>query len=297
MLRARWIECLLAILLVSGTFAVAEAPAYANPQILIEPADLAKILHDPDVRVLDVGTTADYWQGHIPGALNLPARETDDLDANRQGFPVEPWYAQAVFRDLGINNNSRVFIYDDEHSDFAARVFYVLEFFGLEHVQVLDGGYKHWVQAGFATTRAPSAIRAGNFTADPTPAIIATSEWVDKHLKDPAVRLVDTRTAAEFSGEMVEGPRGGHIPGAVNIDWTRTLAPGDLKTILDLAALKKLFAEYNVLPSQEVVTYCQTGMRASEVYFALRLLGYQRVRVYDGSWQDWSANPKMPVVK
>jgi len=98
---------------------------------------------------------------------------------------------------------------------------------------------------------------------------------------------VDARSPAEYVG--------GHIPGAVNIDWTRTLEPGDSKILRSAEQLEALFTAAQVSRQQEVVTYCQMGIRAAEVYFVLRLMGYPRVRVYDGSWADWSADPALPV--
>jgi thiosulfate/3-mercaptopyruvate sulfurtransferase len=120
---------------------------------------------------------------------------------------------------------------------------------------------------------------------------------VKEHLKDPQVKLLDARSAAEFKGERIQGPRGGHIPGAINLEWTRVLDSGEIKTFLDAPSLEKLFSDARVLPSQEVITYCQVGMRAADLYFALRLLGYERVRIYDGSWQEWSALADLPVEK
>ena len=274
-----------------------QSSAYRNSQLLIEPRELAEILASPAVRLLDVRTAQEYQQGHLPGAVNLPAPATDDLEANRQGFPLFPPHAQELFRNAGINNSSRVVLYDDEGNRFAARVFYVLEFFGQTHVQVLNGGIRNWQNQAHAITRDAPSVAPGDFAPAPQSSLLATSHWVAEHLKDAKVKLVDARTPAEYRGEKVLGPRGGRIPGAVNIEWTQMINSGDVKTFLDAPAIEKIFANGRVSREQEVVPYCQMGMRASEIYLALRLLGYPHIRLYDGSWEDWSAVPDLPVEK
>jgi thiosulfate/3-mercaptopyruvate sulfurtransferase len=273
----------------------AQSPAYRNPQLLIEPPKLAEILASPEVRLLDVRPAQEYERGHLPGAINLPAMAMHDLEANRQGFPLSPDWAQRLFRHAGVSNSSRVILYDDEGNRLAAWVFYVLEFFGRTHVQVLNGGIREWQSQGRAITQDTPSVAPGDFAPAPQSSLIATSHWVAEHLKDPKVKLVDARTPAEFRGERVLGPRGGRIPGAVSIEWTRTIELGEVHTFLDAATLGKIFTDAGVTPDQEVVPYCQMGMRASEIYFALRLLGYPHIRLYDGSWEDWSAVPELPV--
>ena len=290
-------DWLLAILLLSGGGLQGQVPPYRHPELLIETQKLVPLLSSPQLRLLDARPREEYRLGHLPGAMNLPAPSTDDLDANRRGFPIPPEWAERLFRGAGINSNSQVVIYDDQGNRFAARVFYILEFFGHSHVQVLNGGFKKWQSEGLPLTTDSPGIAPSDFNPQANPAIIATSQWVNAHLKDPQVKLLDARSAAEFKGERIQGPRGGHIPGAINLEWTRVLDSGEIKTFLDAPSLEKLFSDAQVLPSHEVVTYCQMGMRAAELYFALRLLGYERVRIYDGSWQEWSALADLPVEK
>jgi len=292
------VTCLLLTMSVLGVSGLlSQVPSYRRSQLLIETPQLAQLLSSPQVCLLDARLAGEYQLGHLPGAVSLPALETDDLEANRHGFPIPPERAERLFRGAGITSSSKIVIYDDQGSRFAARVFYVLEFFGHQHVQILNGGLKKWQNEGRPLSTVPPRVVAGDFKPQANPAMIATSEWLNAHLHDSHVKLLDARSEPEFIGEKVEGPRGGHIPGAIPLEWTRVVNPGEVKTFLDDPSLRKIFSDAQVSPGQEVVTYCQVGIRAAELYFALRLLGYEQVRLYDGSWEDWSSRADLPVEK
>ena len=286
---------LFVLLTCAGSFA--QTSQYRHPEYLIETTELRTILANPGVRVLDARLPQEYRQAHLPGAINLPAPATDDRLASGRGYPLDPLRAKGLFRAAGINNASRVIVYDDEGNRFATWLFYVLDVFGHHRVQVLNGGIRKWYAEGLPLTAEVSSASLGDFTPEHGTVTLVTSQWIEQHLEDPGVRLVDARTPAEYTGLGGPGIRLGHIPGAVNIEWTRLITPGAINTFLAPPALERVFSDAGVTPEKTVVAYCQVGIRASEVYFALRQLGYSHVRLYAGSWEDWSSNPNLPVEK
>jgi len=289
-----WSGC--ALLSTNGV--ASDKASYPNAQFLIETQELAARLgNDPELRILDARDPGGYREGHLAGAVNLPAATSDYLDANRQGFPIPTAWAQRLLRATGINASSHLVVYDEQGNALAARIFYFLAFFGHSHVKILNGGLRKWKAEGRPVTIDAPRVPDGDFIPAPNPTLVATSDWILKHLKNPQVAIIDARSPAEYRAERVIGPRGGHIPGAVNIPWDRVLGPGNDQTFLPVASLRQVFVESYIIPELQVVVYCQFGTRGAEIYFALCLLGYRQVRLYDGGWEDWSTDPKLPVEK
>lgn len=289
----------LCVTLLTLTLVAAVNAGEANPQVSlwVETSQLAGRLADSNLRIIDARPANDYTQAHIPGAVNLPSPSTDSLEANAVGYPIPPERAEELFRAAGINQSSQIVVYDSQGHRFAARIFYVLEFFGHPRVAVLNGGFPKWQSEGKPTSSESPAVRPGDFKPDVHSDVIATGDWVKNHLHDPGIKLVDARSPEEYAGSAAQGARSGHIPGAVNLEWKRLLNPGDAPRLAEIPELQRLFAGAGVDPAKEVVAYCQSGTRASLIYFALRLLGYPRVRMYDGSWSEWSSIADLPVQK
>jgi thiosulfate/3-mercaptopyruvate sulfurtransferase len=269
---------------------------YANPQLLVETEELAGMLGTPKVRIVDLrsgmsGGVA-YRVGHVPGAAYLDAGELDDPAANAEGFPIRPQAAAALFGRLGIDHATTVVAYDDGGSVLAARFFFALEYYGHERVRVLNGGLAKWRREGRPLERAAPVITPRRFESRPRRALVATTAEVRAGFGKPGAWLIDARSPAEFVGKDQRSVRGGHIPGAANVEWTSTVNPDG--TFKDADALRAVFEAAGLRGDQTAVVYCQSGMRASQHYLALRLLG-ARVRNYDGSWMEWATTPALPV--
>jgi thiosulfate/3-mercaptopyruvate sulfurtransferase len=285
----------------------AKKSAYPNARLLIGTQEVAAHLEDAGMRLVDLRAKgaegyAEYKKGHIPGAVYLNWAEIDDVASNRKGLPMDQAKAEALFGKLGIDQNTRVVAYDDSGGLWATRLFFVLEFFGHKNVAVLNGGLTKWTQENRPLSAEEPKITPKKFVARPNPKLIVTAEWVKDNLKNPGVCLVDARSPLEYQGKRThpakeEDPeikRGGRIPGAVSINWTDTINPED-KTFKSAQELQQMFEKVGATKDREIVMYCRTGVRAAHDYFVARLLGYEKVRNYDGSWIDWGNRPELPL--
>ncbi|MBI2866613.1 MAG: sulfurtransferase [Chloroflexi bacterium] len=268
---------------------------FANPQLLVETDWLAQHLNDTDLRIVDLRAAAKYNEGHVPGAVNL-AITLVTSNQPVQGMAAPPDKFAEVMGSLGIGNDHRVVIYDDNNGLSAARLFWLLEYYGQGKASLLNGGYPKWAAENREVTRVSPRASAAAFAARPDPSKLATKQDILDRLNKPGVVLVDARTPKEYTGEDVRADRGGRIPGAVNVNWQDTVA-GQPAVFKSAAELRDMFTQAGVTPDKEAIAYCQTGVRAAVDYFVLRLLGYPKVRNYDGSWVEWGNDPTIPIEK
>lgn len=269
---------------------------YANPHLLVTPSELSRMLTAGGARrplLLDMRPPEDYAAGHIPDAIHMDLWGVSLIDTDPAPLKAFMWMIEHLLASHGVAADTPVVVYDEQSGIRAARAFWFLEYFGHPSVRVLDGGFPAWAGAGLDVTRDAGPPPKSTWSGKRDDEVLATWRDVRTSLGRQDVVLLDTRTEGEYAGTTVRARRGGAIPGAVHIEWTRNLTPaGDFKHADDL---RKMYRDAGVTPDREVITYCQGGYRAAHSYLALRLLGYPRVRSYVGSWKEWGDREDLPV--
>jgi thiosulfate/3-mercaptopyruvate sulfurtransferase len=262
----------------------AQAADYGNPHLLISSATLNEMLDRDDVRVIDVRPMKDYEAGHIPKALSIPADSVNDPSAHVDGARLLDDKLAELFGSRGIDKNTHVVLYDDKGGFHAARLFWMLEYFGQRKVGILNGGIQKWTADGHKLSHDTVTARTAQFTPTLMDRRAASADWLLDRRDDPNVVVIDVRPASLFQK--------GHIPWARNIPWAMNLAAdGTMKSADELRAH---FASHGVTPDKNIASHCQDGKASAHSYFTLRLLGYPRLRSYDRSWAEWGAAADLP---
>ncbi|MHC4829270.1 MAG: sulfurtransferase, partial [Planctomycetota bacterium] len=273
-----------------------ETRGYARAEALVSTDWVAEHLEDPNVRIVESNEDPLlYPSGHIPGAVEVDwARDLNDPLVRdylgKEGF-------EALMRRLGATADTTIVFYGDKNNWWACYAYWVFQLFGHTNAKVMDGGSLKWKQEDRATTREVPTCEPSEYVAGDRDdkADRAFRKEVRQHVEKGG-QLVDVRSPEEYSGERMHMPdypnegalRGGHIPGAASIPWNRAanLENGTFKTAEELRAIYE--QEKGIDGSKPVIAYCRIGERSSHTWFVLtRLLGYDNVKNYDGSWTEW----------
>ncbi|HYC07724.1 MAG TPA: sulfurtransferase [Candidatus Binatia bacterium] len=279
-------------------------PASGYSTDVLVDADWAQAhLSDPAVRFVEVDVdTTSYEQSHLPGAVgwNWTSQLADGI---RRDIAGRDDFSELLSRS-GIAPDTTIVLYGDNNNWFAAWAYWQLKLYGHADVRILDGGRKYWLDHGLPlTTDVPAEAETGYQLPEPDFALRAFRDDILPRLGDAGLALVDVRSPAEFNGEVIAPPgmtetaqRAGHIPGAASIPWAQTVREdGTFKSADELSAL---YEAKGVTPDKDVIAYCRIGERSSHTWFVLHeLLGYRRVRNYDGSWTEWGSMVGVPIEK
>nr|VFJ92421.1 MAG: thiosulfate/3-mercaptopyruvate sulfurtransferase [Candidatus Kentron sp. LFY] len=266
--------------------------------LLIEPETLA-LYHDlEDLLVVDVSRAKSYSIAHIPRAVYIEYADLVLKNPPVGGLLPDIRHLGRLFSSVGLTSTTHVIAYDDEGGGKAGRLVWTLHLLGHDLCSVLNGGIHAWANERHALERQPNTPSASDYRAEiRRPEYLVDAEYVLKNLGNPDVAIVDARTPVEYTGEKKFSARGGHIPGAVNLDWMSTLDRARNLRWQPKDELRAMFEKIGVSPDREVIVYCQTHHRSSQLYMVLRYLGYPNVRGYAGSWSEWGNLMGVPVVE
>ncbi|MDA3903138.1 MAG: sulfurtransferase [Desulfuromusa sp.] len=273
----------------------------AAEKVFVKADQIAELVsaNAPNLRIIDCRVDQKaYEAGHIPGAVYLNVRKKlrmkgawETVGVRRQLEEQEEIFG----RQLGIDNETMVVLYDDEGWD-ATRLFWELKHVGHEKVAIIYGGLPEWQAQELPMEKGVNTPAPKLFVGKVNPQLLATSSYIMSKMGDPNVALLDARPAGQFIGDKKHDAAkiGGRLPSAVN---AFTLANWENKTYLkNPAELEEMYAELGVTPDKEIIVYCNTGYYAANTFFILSALNFQNVRVYDYSWVEWNAKDFLPTI-
>ena len=274
---------------------VSAQSSFARPDLIVDTAWLASHLTSPDIRVVDMRPKG-YAEGHVPGAVWLDNNAIRHPKAPPTFLPTPQEFAALMGR-LGISDRTRVVVYDERGGLYAARLWFVLNLHGHTNVALLDGGWPKWMAETRPTSTDVPQPPAAIFTVRKATLGVATADDVRAAINSTGVRLVDARTQAEIDGKDLRNiKRGGFIESSIPVYW-EDLLDAQSRAVKSPADVERLWRDKGIAKTDQVIVYCQVGMRASYDLWTLALVGHDlsKLRNYYGAWEEWGNRDDTPI--
>ncbi|WP_111413820.1 sulfurtransferase [Billgrantia lactosivorans] len=264
--------------------------------LIVEPEQLAEHLGDPQLLIVDVPLKAEsYAEGHVPGAVLLDFRRLLRGEGEVPNEVPSPEALSQLFSSLGLTRDTHVVAYDDEGGGWAGRLLWTLELIGHTRYSYLNGGIHAWRQAGQPVAHEPTVATPSDYEAEILHPEVAIDRFeLQERLGEKGFAVWDARSPAEYRGEKGENRYLGHIPGAVNMEWTEAMDRERALRIRDYAELITELEALGLTPDMEVVTHCQSHHRSGFTWLVGKALGFENIRGYAGSWQEWGNRDDTP---
>jgi len=288
----------------TATTGASATTGYVHPEVLVETSWVAEHLNDASIRLIEADEDVLLYEiGHLPGAVKRDWH-VDVQDPIDRDFLDQQDFEKLMSR-WGISNDTTIVLYGDKNNWYACYSFWLFTMYGHQKMKIMNGGRQKWEAEGRTLTKEMPHFEPATYQSQPMDeSIRAFRDDVLSGLKDPNRRLIDVRSPQEYTGELLhmvnypqEGAqRGGHIPTAKSIPWATAANPDG--TFRSAEELSQIYTGKDITPEKDVITYCRIGERSAHTWFVLtRLLGYARVRNYDGSWTEWGNLVKAPIEK
>lgn len=264
--------------------------------LILEAEQLLPRLGDKRLLIIDLSDIETHRAYHVPGAVRLPYEQlTCELPAAAGKLTPGAPLGRAL-NSIGLRPEHHIIAYDNGDNSRACRLLWSLDLIGHPHYSLLNGGLGAWLDERHPVEEDHTPLKSGQQEFNYQPDAHAVDLlYLLQHLDDKNIILLDARTPAEYTGQQVRGRRGGHIPGAVNLDHRRLIAPEHSMRLKSEKKLNKIIKELKIKPQHEIITYCHTHRRSALLYIVLKSLGFKKLKAYPGSWAEWGNNLDTPV--
>ncbi len=268
--------------------------------LLLEPEVLNNIISNhldvgKELIILDFCQAQTYAAAHLPGAIHVPINRLNRGEKPAVGQLPTNEALSALMSDLGVTHDAHIVCYDDEGGGWAGRFIWMLDVIGHLHKSYLNGGIRAWLASGYDTERTPRLAEPASYEVEVNDRYLVNKEYVLAHLDSEEVVIWDARSPEEFSGERVFAKKAGHIPGAINYEWTRAMDINNNLKMRPLDEIREELASLGITASKKIITHCQTHHRSGFTYLVGRVLGFKQISAYAGSWSEWGNADNTPV--